>query len=53
MEYNPFINAQAQFDRVADMIGLEQGARDLLREPMKEFVFTIPVKMDDGTVAEW
>ena len=50
MEYNPFINAQAQFDRVADMIGLEQGARDLLREPMKEFVFTIPVKMDDGAI---
>ena len=49
MEYNPFLNAQAQFDRVADMIGLEQSARDLLREPMKEFHFTIPVKMDDGS----
>ena len=48
MPYNPLENAQIQFDRVADMINLEQGARDLLREPMKEFHFTIPVKMDDG-----
>ncbi|MDR1753881.1 MAG: Glu/Leu/Phe/Val dehydrogenase, partial [Eubacterium sp.] len=49
MAYNPFENAQAQFDKVADMIGLEQSARDLLREPMKEYHFTVPVKMDDGS----
>jgi len=48
MAYNPYEDAQAQFDKVANMIGLEQSARDLLREPMKEFHFTIPVKMDDG-----
>ena len=47
MSYNPFENAQAQFDRVADILQLEQSARDLLRQPMKEFHFTIPVKMDD------
>ena len=50
MAYNPFTNAQAQYDKVADMIGLEGGVRDLLRTPMKEFHFTIPVKMDDGSV---
>jgi len=50
MAYNPFENAQAQFDKVANMIDLEQSARDLLREPMKEFHFRIPVKMDDGSV---
>ena len=49
MAYNPFENAQAQFDKVADMMGLEQSARDLLREPMKEYHFTVPVKMDDGS----
>lgn len=48
MTYSPFENAQAQFDRVADLIGLPQSSRDLLREPMKEYHFTIPVKMDDG-----
>ena len=49
MSYNPFENAQAQFNKVADMIDLDQGARDLLSRPMKEFHFTIPVKMDDGS----
>jgi len=48
MAYNPYHDAQAQFDKVANMIHLEQSARDLLRVPMKEFHFTIPVKMDDG-----
>ena len=49
MSYNAFENAQAQFDKVADSIGLNPEIRALLREPMKEFHFTIPVKMDDGT----
>ena len=49
MSYNPYENAQIQFDKVADTIQLEKSARSLLREPMKEFHFTIPVKMDDGT----
>ena len=49
MAYNPFESAQTQFDRVADTIGLEQGVRDLLRIPLKELHFTIPVKMDDGS----
>jgi len=49
MPYNPYENAQAQFDTVADIINLDQGARELLRQPMKEFHFTIPVRMDDGS----
>ena len=49
MEYNAFKNAQEQFDKVAESINLDQSLRDLLRQPMKEFHFTIPVKMDDGT----
>jgi len=50
MAYNPFENAQEQFGKVAGMLGLEGGVRDLLGTPMKEFHFTIPVKMDDGSV---
>jgi glutamate dehydrogenase (NAD(P)+) len=34
---------------VADQIGLDQATRDLLRQPSREYHFTIPVKMDDGT----
>jgi glutamate dehydrogenase (NAD(P)+) len=47
--YNPYENAQAQFDGVAEILKLDEGTRALLRQPMKEIHFTIPVKMDDGT----
>jgi len=47
--YNPYENAQAQFDKVAEMLQLDGGSRELLRQPQQEIHFTIPVKMDDGT----
>lgn len=47
--YNAYANAQKQFDCVADMIDLDSSVRELLRQPSREFHFTIPVKMDDGT----
>lgn len=47
--YNPFESAKAQFDAVADVLELDGGTKELLREPMKEVHFTIPVKMDDGS----
>jgi len=47
--YNAYLTAQKQFDGVADLIDLDQSIRDLLRQPSREFHFTIPVKMDDGT----
>jgi glutamate dehydrogenase (NAD(P)+) len=48
--FNPFEMAQAQFDSVADKINLEPAARELLRNPLREYQFLIPVKMDDGSV---
>lgn len=48
--FNAFEMAQTQFDKVADMLNLDQGARDLLRNPLREYHFSIPVRMDDGTV---
>jgi glutamate dehydrogenase (NAD(P)+) len=48
--FNPFEMAQAQFDRVADRLSLDTGTRDLLRDPLREYQFLIPVRMDDGTV---
>jgi glutamate dehydrogenase (NAD(P)+) len=47
--FNSFEMAQAQFDVVADVLHLDQAARDLLRFPMREYAFAIPVRMDDGT----
>ena len=48
--YNPFIIAQKQFDHAAELLELDQGTRDFLRYPMREYQFSIPVRMDDGTV---
>ena len=48
--FNAFAMAQAQFDKVADILNLNHGTRDLLRNPMREYQFSIPVRMDDGMV---
>jgi len=42
--------ARVQFDKIADMIGLDEGTRALLRSPLREYHFLIPVRMDDGSV---
>jgi glutamate dehydrogenase (NAD(P)+) len=49
-EFNAFAMAQRQFDAVAETLQLDQGIRDLLRSPQREYHFTIPIKMDDGSV---
>ena len=48
--FNPFEMAQAQFDKAADVLGLDQATRDLLRTPLREYHFSIPARMDDGHV---
>ena len=47
---NSFDIAQAQFDKVAEYLGLDAATRDLLRYPLREYHFAIPVHMDDGQV---
>lgn len=46
--YNAYHVAQEQFDRAADLLELEPAARELLRKPLREYHFSIPVRMDDG-----
>lgn len=48
--YNPYQVAQSQFDKVAAVLELDGGVRELLRQPMREYQFTIPVRMDDGKI---
>lgn len=47
--YNPFLFAQKQFDNAANLLELNESTREFLRSPIREFHFTIPVRMDDGT----
>jgi glutamate dehydrogenase len=46
--YNSFAIAQAQFDRAAEILRLEEATRDLLRYPIREYAFAVPIRMDDG-----
>ncbi len=47
---NAFEMAQRQFDHVAELLKLDPQVRDILRWPLREFHFRIPVRMDDGTI---
>jgi glutamate dehydrogenase len=42
--------AQAQFDSVAKRMKLDPGVASMLRWPLREFRFQIPVRMDDGSI---
>ena len=48
--FNAFAIARDRFDRTAELMGLEPTLRELLRTPMHEHAFTLPVRMDDGRV---
>ena len=47
--FNSFQMAQTQFDRIAEYLGLDLATRELLRFPLREYQFAIPVRMDDGS----
>ncbi len=47
-EMNPFAIAQQQLDEAAGRLGLDKATHELLRWPMREYHFTLPVKMDSG-----
>ncbi len=47
---NPWEVAKHQFDLAADRLGLDDGIRQVLREPRRELTVHFPVSMDDGSV---
>jgi len=49
-ELNSFKIAQAQLDSAAEIMGLDEQAHALLREPMQTVIVNFPVEMHDGTV---
>ncbi|MBU0628016.1 MAG: Glu/Leu/Phe/Val dehydrogenase [Nanoarchaeota archaeon] len=46
-EKDAYENSQKQLDKVAKLLGLDSCTHQLLRQPMREFHFHIPVRMDD------
>jgi glutamate dehydrogenase (NAD(P)+) len=49
-EYNPFLSMAKGFDQAADILGLDEGLREVLRQPERELKVAMPILMDDGTV---
>ncbi len=47
---NPFETALEQFDRAADILGLDPGMREVLRRPKRQLIVSVPTKMDDGSI---
>ncbi|MCK5878574.1 MAG: Glu/Leu/Phe/Val dehydrogenase [Holophagae bacterium] len=47
---NPFKMAQAQLSTAAELMNLDEDIHAFLREPMREFHVSIPVRMDNGTL---
>jgi glutamate dehydrogenase (NAD(P)+) len=47
---NEFEMAQFQFDHVAKLLNLDPQIAEVLRWPMREFIFRIPVRMDDSSL---
>ncbi len=45
---NPFAIAQQQLDEAAVRLGLDKATHEFLRWPMREFHFTVPLKLDNG-----
>ncbi|MCS7011660.1 MAG: Glu/Leu/Phe/Val dehydrogenase [Anaerolineales bacterium] len=49
-KFNEFEMAQKQFDHVAKLLNLDPQIAEILRWPMREYHFRIPVRMDDGSI---
>ncbi|MFZ2189195.1 MAG: Glu/Leu/Phe/Val dehydrogenase [Candidatus Magasanikiibacteriota bacterium] len=47
---NPFENAMSQLDKAAKIMNLDKGIHDILKQPDRVLIVSIPVKMDNGEV---
>ena len=45
---NPFEEVNQVLDGAVERLGLDDGMRDLLRQPWRELTVAVPVRMDDG-----
>lgn len=49
-EVNPWESAAHRFDEAAELLGLDDGMRKVLRQPTMELTVNIPVVLDDGRI---
>jgi glutamate dehydrogenase (NAD(P)+) len=49
-EVNPFESMMSRFDRAAELLDLDRGLYTILRNPEKQLIVSIPVRLDDGEI---
>jgi glutamate dehydrogenase (NAD(P)+) len=47
-EKNPWLAAEARFDKAATRLQLDEGMQKVLKSPVREVTVNIPVQLDDG-----
>lgn len=47
---NPFESMMETFDKAADMLKLDKGVYEYLKNPVKQVIVSIPIQMDSGEV---
>ena len=47
---NPYEFALRQFDRAADFLELDSGTRELLSQPKRQLIVSVPIKMDNKKI---
>lgn len=49
-KYNPLTGVRNELSKAVEILGLEQGVYEILKEPMRVIETSLPVKMDNGEV---
>lgn len=50
LEFNPRVAAETRFNEAAELLGLDDGMRKVLRSPAREITVNFPVALDDGRI---
>ena len=48
-ELNPLENARAQFDEAAKVLALDPGLVEIIKQPRRSTIVSLPIQMDDGS----
>jgi glutamate dehydrogenase (NAD(P)+) len=48
---NPFESMMKRFDVAAEILALDNGVYEYLKRPVRQYIVSIPIQMDDGRIA--
>src|SRR4029079_1627300 len=49
-ELNPLENARAQFEEAAKMLEIDPGLLEIIKQPRRSTIVSLPIQMDDGSL---